>query len=181
MAPRAVKLVSMVVTALLLTGCGLTASRSNPGYANFDSLGITNVDNVMTISIGSGLLSFAARHVDDDPDTQALLRSLDGVRVRIYEIDRNADEVAERMNRMGRRFQDQGWEPVAVIKEEGETVHMLLKPVDGQIVGLIVLVAEESEAVIVNLMGDLEPELFTDTMVALDVDVTPEIQVATSH
>lgn len=68
---------------LMLSGCGLTASRSNPGYANLDYLSMLDVDNVMTISLGSGLLSFAARHTDDDPETQALLKGLDGVRVRI--------------------------------------------------------------------------------------------------
>ena len=41
----------------------------------------------MSISIGPSLLRFAARHMEDDPETRALLRDLSGVRVRIYEVD----------------------------------------------------------------------------------------------
>ena len=53
------------------------------------------------------------------------------------------------------------------------------KDSDGErIAGLTVLVADRDEAVVVNVMGDLRPEMFSDTMVALDVDVTPDVQVA---
>lgn len=168
--------------SLALAGCGITAPRSNDGYADLDSLGMFDVDNTMTLSIGPMLLNFAARHTDDDPEAQALLRGLDGVRIRIYEIDGDADRVAGRVDAMGEKLARQGWAPVAVIKDEGETVHMLMKPVAGgdgdRIAGLTVLVADRKEAVVVNVMGDLKPELFSDTMVALDVDVTPDLQVA---
>ena len=170
------------LAALVLAGCGLTAPRSNDGYADLDSLGLFDVDNVMTLSIGPSLLRFAARHTEDDPETQALLRNLDGVRIRVYEIDGDPQRVAGRVDDMGMKLQRQGWEPVAVLREGTETVHMLLKPLEGgdgrRVAGLTVLVADQEEAVIVNVMGDLKPELFADTMVALDVDVTPEVQVA---
>ena len=172
----------LLLAALLLSGCGLTAPRSNAGYADLDSLGLSDVDNTLTLSIGPSLLRFAAKHTDEDPETQALLSNLEGVRVRIYEIDGDAERVAGRVNDMGDRLQRQGWEPVAVMREADETVHMLLKPVvedDGQrIAGLTVLVADQQEAVVVNVMGDLKPEFFSDTMVALDVDVTPDLELA---
>lgn len=174
--------VGLLGGALALAGCGITAPRSNDGYADLDSLGMFDVDNTMTLSIGPTLLRFAARHTEDDPETQALLRGLDGVRVRTYEIDGDADRVAGRVNAMGEKLMDQGWAPVAVVREEGETVHMLIKPITDakgdRIAGLTVLVAERDEAVVVNIMGNLKPEMFSDTMIALDVDVTPDVQVA---
>lgn len=174
--------IGAVFMAALLAGCGLTAPRGNEGYADLDSLGVFDVDNTMTLSIGPTLLRFAAAHTEDDPETQALLRGLDGVRIRIYEIDGDADRVAGRVDRMGHKLRDQGWLPVAVMKEEGETVHMLMKPAgdtgSSRVAGLTVLVADRHEAVVVNVMGDLRPEMFSDTMVALDVDVAPDVQVA---
>lgn len=171
--------------AVALAGCGLTAPHGNEGFADFDSLGAFDVDNTMTLSIGPGLLHFAARHVEDDEETKALLAGLDGVRIRLYEIDGDADRVALRIDAMGQKLQDQGWEPVAVLRDEGETVHMLMKPVEDEhgqrIAGLTVLVADRTEAVLVNVMGDLRPEFFSDTMVALDVDVAPDVQVAATH
>ena len=178
MASRSAQIALLALAAILLGGCGLTASRSNPGYANLDSLGMNDVDNVMTLSLGTGLLRFAAKHTQDDPETQALLNGLDGVRVRLYEIDGDAARVAARMNRMGGRLQNQGWNPVAVTRDEDETVHMLLKRDNERMVGMLVLVVDENEAVIVNLMGELQPEMFSDAMVALDVDVAQSIEIA---
>ncbi len=48
---------------------------------------------------------------------------------------------------------------------------MLLRVVDERIHGMTVLVLDgDSEAVVINLMGDIRPEQFGDVMVAMDVD-----------
>jgi hypothetical protein len=166
--------------AVTLAGCGLTAPHSSDGFADLDSLGITDVDNVMTISIGPTLLHFAARHIDDDPQTRALLRGLDGVRIRIYEIDGDADRVAKRTDRMQRRLQDQDWEPVMLVQESGERTYMLLKASGDRIHGLTVITADHDEAVIVNIMGDLRPEFFNDTMAMLEINDAPEVVLAST-
>jgi hypothetical protein len=161
----------LAALAALLTACGLTAPRGSDGFADLDSLGIGDTDRVMSLSIGPTLLHFAANHIDEDPQTQELLRSLDGVRIRIYEIDGDAGRVASRMNNMSSDLENDGWEPVMTIRDDNETVHMLLRMVDERICGMTVLVSDgESEAVIVNLMGDIKPEQFSEVMVALDVD-----------
>lgn len=165
------RLIVAAALAVLLTACGLTAPRSNEGFAKLDSLGISDTDRVMSLSIGPTLLRFAANHIDDEPETQELLRSLDGVRIRIYEIDGDASRVAGRMNNISSGLKEDGWEPVMTVRDEHEQVHMLLRMVDKQIRGMTVLVSDgESEAVIVNLMGNIKPEQFSDVMVALDVD-----------
>lgn len=160
-----------LAATLALAGCGLTAPRSNDGFADLDSLGIADTDRVLTLSVGPALLRFAANHVEDDPEAEALLRSLDGVRIRIYEIDGDAGRVLARMGRMSDELQADGWEPVMLVRSEGEQAHMLLKVVDEQIRGMTVLVCDgESEAVVINLMGEIEPQQFGGVMVALDVD-----------
>lgn len=172
-----------ILLALSLTACGLTAPRSSEGFADLDSLGMMDTDRVINISIGPTLLRFAALHIDDEPETQALLRGLDGVRVRIYEIDGDAGRVAARIASMSHSLQDDGWEAVVTVREEDEETHMLVRVIDGQIHGMTVLVSDgETEAVVVNLMGDIQPEQFGEVMVALDVDaggvkdVQPDIE-----
>ena len=181
LAPRLLVIVSL---CMALSACGLTAPKSSDGYADLESLGMRDTDNVMTLSIGPALLRFAASHVDDDPDTRDLLKGLDGVRIRIYEIDGDAGRVATRIDNMSRHLQDDGWEPVMLIREEDETTHMLLRVVDGQICGMTVLVSDgESEAVVINLMGEIKPQQFGDVMLALDAD-TPgveDVQIAPSE
>jgi hypothetical protein len=168
---RALRGLTAVLMAVSLAACGLTAPKSSAGYADLKSLGLTDTDRVLALSIGPTLLHFAARHVDNDPDTRALLQSLDGVRVRVYEIDGDPARVAGRIDRISSNLQEDGWEPVVLVREEDETAHMLLRTVNGHIRGLTVLVSDgASEAVVVNLMGDIRPEQFRTVMVALDVD-----------
>jgi hypothetical protein len=160
-----------LVSAIAVGACGITAPRGSDGFADLDSLGIADTDRVLTLSIGPALLRFAANQAGDDPETQQLLRGLDGVRIRIYEIDGEAARVASRMDKMSRKLQAGGWEPVMLVRSENEQAHMLLKVVDQRICGMTVLVSDgESEAVVINLMGDLEPQQFAGVMTALDVD-----------
>ncbi len=170
----------LIFVSILLLGCGLTAPKSNDGYVDLDALGMFDVGNTMTLSFGPTLLRFASRHVDDDPATRSLLRELDGVRIKLYEIDGDASRVAEIMEGMSSRLREQDWEPIVVMNEEGERVYMLIKMIDGSIVGLTILAADAEEAVIVNVMGDLRPEMFTKTMAALDVDA-PEVRVVVAN
>jgi len=156
---------------LILPACGITAPQHNEGYADLESMGLLDTDNVMTISIGPTLLRFAAAHIDDDPETKALLKDLDGVRIRIYEIERNSHKVAARINGMQKKLQSNGWEPVMLVRDEGEETHMLVKFSEDRILGLTLLTMDEdSEVVVINLMGEIRPQSFSNVMVALDVD-----------
>ena len=164
----------IALAAVMLTGltaCGLTAPRSNDGYADLDSLGMFDTDRVISLSIGPTLLHFAANYVDDEPEVQDLLRSLDGVRIRVYEVDGDAQKVAGRMQGMSERLQQDGWERIMLVQQEDEQAHMLLRMEGDQIRGMTVLVLDgQDEAVIVNLMGEIRPDQFSDVMVALEVD-----------
>ena len=76
-----------------------------------------------------------------------------------------------KIDAMSRHLQDGGWEPVMRVRQENEATHMLLRVVDERIRGLTVLVSDgDSEAVVINLMGKIQPEQFGDVMLALDVD-----------
>lgn len=171
-----VRVMGLAGLTLALSACGLTASRSSEGYADLESLGMRDTDTVMTLSIGPSLLRFAASHIDDEPETRDLLRSLDGIRIRIYEINGDASRVATRINAMSGNLQADGWEPVLLVREENETTHMLIRIRDQQICGMTVLVSDgESEAIVINLMGEIKPQQFGDVMVALDVG-TPGVE-----
>jgi hypothetical protein len=135
----------------------------------------------MTLTIGPTLLHFAATHLDDDPETQNLLRNLDGVRIRIYEIKHNTDKVASRIADMRSKLRQSGWEPVMLVREEGEQTHLLVKMREDHILGLTLLVMDgDSEVVMINLMGEIRPQNLSNVMVALDIgnDSARKIQVA---
>jgi hypothetical protein len=174
----AARLLILVFTALTMASCGITAPRGNEGFANLDSPGMSDTDRTMSISLGRTTLRFAARFLDDDPETQALLRSLDGVRVRIYEVHGDNERIARNFARMGSKLNRDGWTPVMLVREEGELVQMYAKSSGEGIRGLTIVSADGDEVVVVNVMGNIEPEHFGDVMVALDVDNAPEVQIA---
>ena len=180
---RAAAPVAALLMALLvaLGGCGITAPRGNDGYANLDSPGMLDTDRTVSLSLGPTVLGFAARFLDEDPETQALLRSLDGVRVRTYEVHGDSDQIAQRLERMGNRLSDDGWNPVMLLHEDGELVQMFAKASSDGIKGLTVVSADAEEVVVINVMGDIRPADFGATMAALAIDETPAIQVATAN
>ena len=168
----------LTLGALLLTGCGITAPRSNDGFANLDSPGMSETDRTVSLSFGRTVLRFAARFMDDEPETQALLRSLDGVRVRVYEVHGDNQIIARNFDRMGDKLISDGWNPVMLVQEENELVKMYAKPSGNHLQGLTIVSADDEEVVVVNIMGDLDPKYYTDVMVALDVEGAPEVQIA---
>lgn len=170
--------VPATVLVLLLAACGITAPRSNDGYANLDSPGMGETDRTMSLSLGPTVLRFAARFMDDDPETQALLRSLDGVRIRTYETHGDTERIAQNLMHMGSKLDNDGWQPVLLVKEEGELVQMYAKTSGSGIQGLTIVSADGDEVVVVNVMGDIQPRYYGDVMLALNVENAPEVQVA---
>lgn len=171
-------IVTALVLASLISACGFTAPRGNDGYANLDSPGMAETDRVMSLSLGPTVLRFAARFVDDDPETQALLRSLDGVRVRIYEVHGDYQVITQNFERMGHNLNEDGWDSVMLVREEGELVQMYAKTSTRGIRGLTIVSAESDEVVVVNIMGDIDPQYYGDVMLALNVEDAPDVEVA---
>ena len=144
---------------LALTACGVTPASQNPGYADIESLPWQHVDQNLRLSLGPRVLRFAAHWVDDEPVVRDLLRSLDGVLVQRYEIDGDALEVAASLNQASRHLQQQGWQAVVRVVEEGEVTHVLLRQTGDTVAGLTVLTSDAAEVVVVNMMGRLQPEV----------------------
>ncbi|HET6566291.1 MAG TPA: DUF4252 domain-containing protein [Xanthomonadales bacterium] len=189
--PRWALLGATLCASLCLGACGLTAPKGSEGFAELDSPGVFNTDNSVTISIGPTLLRFAAAHLDDDDqETRALLRGLDGVRIRVYEIERNPGQVANRIDAMQGKLLENGWEPVMLVRDKGEVMHLLAKFSDERILGLTLLAMEEArqgsgegsgEVVVINLMGEIQPQSFSNVMVALNVDNKSARNVKVAH
>ena len=172
------RLLALVLMGFMLASCGITAPRSNQGYANLDSPGMNDTDRTMSLSLGPTTLRFAARFLDYEPETQALLRSLDGVRIRTYEVTGETDRITRNFESMGGKLLDDGWDPVMLVREEDELVQMYARLTGGKLRGLTIVSVDESEVVVVNVMGDIDPVYYSDVMLALNVDDAPEVQVA---
>jgi len=173
-----VALLGVALMIFVLSSCGITAPRNNEGFANLDSPGMNDTNRIMALSLGPTTLRFAARFLDDEPETQALLRSLDGVRIRIYEVYGDHQRITRNFDRMGGKLLDDGWDPVMLMREEDELLQMYVKTSGAGISGLTIVSVDDEEVVVINIMGDIDPVYYADVMYALNVDDAPELQIA---
>ena len=172
-------LMSMLVTTALIS-CGITAPRGDEGYANLESPGMFDTQRTTALSIGPTVLWLAARYMDD-PEIKALLKSLNGVRIRIYEVDGDRERVTRNLQHLGQKLQGDHWVPVMLVQEDGEHTQMFAKSSPRGIQGLTIVSQDEQEVTIINVMGEIEPAHFKDVMVALNVDHVPEAHVASAN
>ncbi len=166
----------MLLILSLLTACGITGNlRGNPGYANFDSPGLLITDRTTAISVGPLPLRLARTFIDDDPETEALLRDLKAVRVYVYEVEQHPDRIRQRLDRNITDLNRAGWQSVISINDDNEITEILLKEKNNRVRGMVVMNSDGDEVVMVNLIGDLRPDMFNTYISEIDVDVDVEI------
>ena len=171
----------LLIACLYLGGCGMTAPHRDAGFADVETPNWRHTDQTMNLSIGPTLLSIAAVMIEDDPKAQEIMRSLDGVRVKVYEVEPGHEsDVKEALDHMRQSLLSQAWEPVILVEEQGESTYLLVKMDGDQIHGITVLNTDGVEAVFVNVMGNLQPEMFNQTVAALELP-TPAIEVASEQ
>ena len=171
---------TIATLAVLLTGCGITGNyRHDPGYAAFDSPGLWDTDREFGLSLGALPLGFARFVFDDDPEFGPMLRELRAVRVYTYDVKHDAHDVAQRLEAMHSDLVANGWMPIVYVREDDELVSVLLQPAKhgrGGNRGLAVIVQDPSEVVLVNLIGNVRLDQFSEYMVDLDVEM-PHIEI----
>jgi hypothetical protein len=112
------------------------------------------------VNLAGPLFSLAAKAVgDEDPEASEFLASLKAVRVRIYEQaalgGKSFDEILEFYKK---QMQKPKWEVLARVKDKQSTVgvYSLTKEKKDVISGLVVIVGNPKECVIVNLAGEMD-------------------------
>jgi len=122
-------------------------------------------------------LRFARWFFDDDPEMTDLLRGLSAVRVYTYAIDGDSERVQQRMDSTYSRLSSRGWRPVVAVRDDGEATSVLVR-IDrhNRTRGMVVMTHDPSEVVLINLIGDIRPQMFNSYMSELDID-TPRIDI----
>ena len=173
-------------SSLLLAGCGITGNfRHDPGYADFRSLQRLDSESAFGISLGPLPLKIAAWGIslsDDDEEIGSFLRELRAVRVYTFEgVEAEPEEVESGVKQLAAELARDGWLNIVAVREESELTSVFLRP-DKNFThhGLVVVVQEPDEVVLVNLIGNIRLDFIDGYMADLDVHVPPiEIDPAT--
>jgi len=143
-----------------------------PGYVDFGDLSLTYGEPKITINLGGTMLNFVGMMSSaESPETSELISKLKGIRVQIYNTDKNVDAARSQFSKTKSNLKSSGWEPIVQINEDDEQVLVYMKMDGGNMEGMTVMVVDEEEAVFVNIIGQLNPAELGRVMESFDVDV----------
>ncbi len=145
---------------ILLTGQALS-QEEDPGYVDFNSLDIPfDSDSSVEVLLKPPLLRLIAESTrEEDPGFANLLDGLYLIHMQTFPFDpSDAERVNERVTRSADRFErTQGWERVARVRERKASSLISVKTRRDRIVGLLLIVVEETHQVVyINIVGEID-------------------------
>ncbi len=147
------------------------------GYVNFGNLTGVYGEPKVQINLGKAMLGFVAGAAEqEDPEISQLLSKLKSVRVLVYDIETDAKAALNTVDRVTNDIQNEGWETIVSVNEENEKVRIYAKMTEDKIDGLVVMAVdgspgEKSEAVFINIIGQIDPAQVGRVTRSLDIDV----------
>jgi len=181
MSGRISRAMCLIPAFLALASCGFTGNlRGNPGFASFRTPStLREAEREFGISLGPiplRLATMLSRPILDDEDEwiSDTLSAVRAVRVYVYELDGETGRVIEHLTETRDNLVIDGWEPIAAIREDGKLVEALVKHDSPDVIrGIVVMLEEDEELVLVNVIGHIRPENFNDIMEGLEIDIPP--------
>lgn len=151
----------VLLTGLLSSGCFMDPDIQEVVESLEWELAPATLDPVAKVRLGSGSLGLAKAICGLVPDCREegldFLRGVDEVHVGVYEIVGDGwDDPIEALNPDLRDdFAADGWDLVVSIRDWNETVWVMAKVDEYEILGLYVVAMQDEELVVVRLEGDL--------------------------
>jgi hypothetical protein len=124
--------------------------------------------NVTEVTLGKGMLDFAAQFMDkNDKDQVAvkqLIEGLNGIYVRDYEFDKEGQYSMDQLEQLRQAFSAPEWTPMVHERESkgGESTDVMMKMVNGEPQGIFVLDAEPKELAIVLILGPIRMDQLSE-------------------
>lgn len=148
------------------------ALKDYPGYVDFGELGDIFGEPTVQIAVGSSLLGLVgALSAQEDPEAADLFKRLNGVRVSVFENTEVSEEGIAFVKDASSKLSSMGWESVVTVNSADEQVRIFMKINEDMVEGITVMVVEATEAVFVNVIGNLNPAELEKVMDNFDVDI----------
>ena len=146
--------------------------ESLPGYVDFADLEAIYGEPRVMVNIGGALLKLlSAASAADDPETAAMIRNLEGIRIKVYPTDGNLQPALDKVSQARASLQAAHWEPVVQVNDADEQVQIFMKTNEDKVEGLTVMAVNAEEAVFLNILGVIDPAQIGKVMDKLNVDV----------
>lgn len=172
------KLLPTVALSSLLLVVSLPAAES-AGTIDFGKFAPSGDAQFVEVDIKNNLINMVARLAEkQEPEVAKLLRNIQAVRVNVIGLtDENRADTKSRIEAVRSQLSGKGWDRVVTVKDANEDVGVFIK-LRGEeaIEGIVITVVNgESEAVFVNVVGDIKPEQVAQLGEKLNIEPLKEI------
>ncbi|HEX6995209.1 MAG TPA: DUF4252 domain-containing protein [Gammaproteobacteria bacterium] len=159
---RSITKVTLAVAASGYFSCALAQQQQQQQQQQspfrFDSIPGIAAEPHVQIDLGPALLGFAAEAArQSDPSAADMIAGLRGVSVRVYEELADAAAVQSFVDQTSQSLEQSGWERVVFVQDGTDKVRVHARVENEQIVGMTVMVLDPSEAVFINIDGQIDP------------------------
>ena len=147
--------------ALIVPACAQTPPSPFPLPTPVEKELATRAANVTEVTLGKGMLDFAAKFMDktdkDQVAVQQLIEGLDGIYVRDYEFDKEGQYSMDEIEKLRQAIETPEWTPMVRDREHNgaEMTDVMVKMVNGETKGMFILSAEPKELSIVLILGNI--------------------------
>jgi len=117
--------------------------------------------DVTEVTLDKNMLAFASKFMngkhDHDAEAQQLIQGLDGIYVRDYEFDKEGDYTPEQVDQLRQYFETSAWTPMVRDREKKsrESTDVMVKLVNGESHGMLILSIEPKEISVVLILGPI--------------------------
>lgn len=125
-------------------------------------------DETVDVTLDPEMIRFAEKFLSDRKPDEAkakrVLRGVRGVRIRVFEFDREGEYSAADVDLLRSKLRAPGWSRIVEVRSrrDRENVDIFVKSENGQVAGLFIVSAEPRELAIVEIDGTIEPADLAD-------------------
>lgn len=138
-------------------------TRKLPGYVDFKAMKMFKGQEArVEVFLKEPMLKLVNQFVrKEDPELHDVLGKLKLVRVQVFDIDPDMiAQFTEVTNNVSGELDKKGWERIVRVRDDDDNVDVYLLPSENyeSILGIVVMAAEDEQAVFVNIVGEIRPE-----------------------
>lgn len=152
---------SMVAAGAVCLALVSSARADEPGFVDFGTLNPVGQNQFVEVNIKSNLIAMVASLTKkSEPEVTQVIEGLKQIRVNVLGLTQeNRDDMKKRVTDIREKLDKSGWERIVTAIEKNQDVGIFLKTKDAKTVeGVCVTVIEGNQVVLVNVVGDIQPE-----------------------
>jgi len=169
---------TFMILCLLPAMAAAQFNTEHPGYFPIEDLGILPEESInLEINLTGPMIKFIVLATqEEEPELSQLVENLESIRVRGADLDAvGAEGVRSGIRNVAQKLTEKGWTSMVRMRDEAEEIYIYFKEQEGEMMGLTVLSLEDDEAMLINLVGKIDPAGLGSLAAGLDL---PQLEQA---